>query len=208
MARMKSWMPVMPMSRSSAVEETAAAQEEMVNTILHSAIRLQDYVAQLRAMTGSEAALSREKERVSLPALAEGWREVGQSLCGAKPAAFRCPEVPRLELAVYRGDLDRAVSNLLDNAARYTPAGGAVTLSVTADGETLTIAVEDTGPGFSAEGLARGEQAFYTSDASRPQEGHMGMGLFFTEQTARRHGGCLRLANTEHGARTELILSA
>ena len=49
---------------------------------------------QLRAMTGSEAALSREKERVSLPALAEGWREVGQSLCGAKPAAFaarRCP---------------------------------------------------------------------------------------------------------------------
>ena len=75
---------------------------------------------------------------------------MGQSLCGAKPAAFRCPEVPRLELAVYRGDLDRAVSNLLDNAARYTPAGGAVTLSVTADGETLTIAVEDTGPGFSA----------------------------------------------------------
>ena len=54
-------------------------------------------------MTGSEAALSREKETVSLPALAEGWREVGQSLCGAKPAAFRCPEVPRLELAVYRG---------------------------------------------------------------------------------------------------------
>ena len=181
-------------------------QRESVDAIFRSALRLQDYVAQLRAMTGSEAALSREKERVSLPALAEGWREVGQSLCGAKPAAFRCPEVPRLELAVYRGDLDRAVSNLLDNAARYTPAGGTVTLSVTADGETLTIAVEDTGPGFSAEGLARGEQAFYTSDASRPQEGHMGMGLYFAAQTAKRHGGALRLANTGLGARAELVL--
>ena len=79
------------------------SQRESVDAIFRSALRLQDYVAQLRAMTGSEAALSREKETVSLPALAEGWREVGQSLCGAKPAAFRCPEVPRLELAVYRG---------------------------------------------------------------------------------------------------------
>ena len=181
-------------------------QRESVDAIFRSALRLQDYVAQLRAMTGSEAALSREKERVSLPALAEGWREVGQSLCGAKPAAFRCPEVPRLELAVYRGDLDRAVSNLLDNAARYTPTGGAVTLSVAADGEALTIAVEDTGPGFSAEALARGGQAFYTSDASRPQEGHMGMGLYFAAQTAKRHGGALHLANTGLGARAELVL--
>ena len=181
-------------------------QRESVDAIFRSALRLQDYVAQLRAMTGSEAALSREKEKVSLPTLAEGWREVGQSLCGAKPAAFRCPDVPKLELAVYRGDLDRAVSNLLDNAARYTPAGGTVTLSVTADGETLTIAVEDTGPGFSAEGLARGEQAFYTSDASRPQEGHMGMGLYFAAQTAKRHGGALHLANTGLGARAELVL--
>ena len=181
-------------------------QRESVDAIFRGALRLQDYVAQLRAMTGSEAALSREKETVSLPALAEGWREVGQSLCGAKPAAFRCPDVPKLELAVYRGDLDRAVSNLLDNAARYTPAGGAVTLSVTADGETLTIAVEDTGPGFSPEALARGEQAFYTSDASRPQEGHMGMGLYFAAQTAKRHGGALHLANTGLGARAELVL--
>ena len=181
-------------------------QRESVDAIFRSALRLQDYVAQLRAMTGSEAALSREKETVSLPALAEGWQEVGQSLCGAKPAVFRCPDVPRLELAVYRGDLDRAVSNLLDNAVRYTPAGGAVTLSVTTDGEALTIAVEDTGPGFSAEALARGEQAFYTCDASRPQEGHMGMGLFFAGQTAKRHGGVLRLANTGRGARAELIL--
>ena len=75
-----------------------------------------------------------------------------------------------------------------------------------ADGEALTIAVEDTGPGFSAEALARGGQAFYTSDASRPQEGHMGMGLYFAAQTAKRHGGALHLANTGHGARAELVL--
>ena len=181
-------------------------QRESVDAILRNALRVQDYVAQLRAMTGPDAVPSREKETVALPALAESWWEVGQCLCGAKQVTFRCSEAPRLEVAVYRGDLDRAVSNLLDNAVRYTPAGGTVMLSISAAEGRLTIAVEDTGPGFSVEALARGEQAFYTSDTSRPQEGHMGMGLFFAGQTAKRHGGSLHLVNTEHGARAELVL--
>lgn len=181
-------------------------QRESVDAILRSALRVQDYVVQLRAMTGPETVPSREKETVALPALAESWREVGQCLCGAKQVTFRCSEAPRLEVAVYRGDLDRAVSNLLDNAVRYTSAGGTVTLSVSAAEGLLTIAVEDTGPGFSDEALVRGACAFYTSDDSRPQDGHMGMGLYFAEQTARRHGGSLRFTNTGHGARAELIL--
>ncbi len=182
-------------------------QREMAGAILHSALRLQDYVAQLRAMTGRDMAPGREREAVSLEDLVDGWRGIGQSLCAGKQIAFQCPAAPALSLTVDRASLDRAVSNLLDNAARYTPAGGAVSLAVSADEKALTIAVEDTGPGFSPEALARGEQAFYTSDASRPQEGHMGMGLFFAGQTARRHGGVLRLSNTGHGGRAELTLS-
>ena len=95
---------------------------------------------------------------------------------------------------------------MLDNAVRYTPVGGQITLTAFREGDRLTIAVEDSGPGFSLEALARGEQAFFTSDASRPQEGHMGMGLYFAGQAAKRHGGSLRLANTEQGARAELVL--
>ena len=98
------------------------------------------------------------------------------------------------------------MSNLLDNAVRYTPAGGEITLRASSAGNQVIIAVEDTGPGFSPEALVRGEQAFYTSDASRRQEGHMGMGLFFAGQTAGRHGGSLRLSNAERGGRAELIL--
>ena len=182
-------------------------QREMADAILHSALRLQDYVAQLRAMTGRDMSPGREREAVSLEDLVDGWRGIGQSLCAGKQIAFQCPAAPALSLTVDRASLDRAVSNLLDNAARYTPAGGAVSLAVSADEKTLTITVEDTGPGFSPEALARGEQAFYTSDASRPQEGHMGMGLFFAGQTARRHGGALHLSNTGHGGRAELTLS-
>ena len=189
-----------------AEDSLPAAQEEMVNTILHSAIRLQDYVAQLRVMTAEGAEADQKKETADLEDLICGWRGIGQSLCAAKQIRFQCPSVPKLELSVYRTSLDRAVSNLLDNAVRYTPAGGEISLTILREGNRLNIAVEDSSPGFSPEALARGEQAFFTSDASRPQEGHMGMGLFFAGQTARRHEGSLRLANTEYGGRVELIL--
>ena len=187
-------------------EALTTDQRESVEAILRSALRVQDYVDQLRAVAGSAGPANREKACIALPELAAGWQELGRSLCAAKQVIFLGAEVPQLDVSVYREDLDRAVSNLLDNAVRYTPAGGTVRLSVSAAAGVVTIAVEDTGPGFSAEALSRGACAFYTSDASRPQEGHMGMGLYFAEQTARRHGGSLELHNMDHGARAELIL--
>ena len=181
-------------------------QRESVDAIFRSALRLQDYVAQLRAMTAEGAEADQKKETTDLEDLVSGWRGIGQSLCAAKQIRFQCSSVPKLELSVYRTSLDRAVSNLLDNAVRYTPAGGEISLTMLREGNWLTVAVEDSGPGFSLEALARGEQAFFTSDASRPQEGHMGMGLYFAGQAAKRHDGSLRLANTEQGARAELVL--
>ena len=178
-------------------------QQEMVDAILRSAVRLQEYAGQLRAMTLPDAA-PEVRETVALDALAEGWKGIGQSLCAVKQIDFVCDPVPAVEAEVYRASLDRAVSNLLDNAVRYTSPGGQVSLAVSAEGNAVIIAVEDTGPGFSAEALAKGEEAFFTSDASRPQEGHLGLGLFFARQTARRHGGTLELANTGRGAKVTL----
>lgn len=184
-------------------DQLEPAQQEMVDAILRSAVRLQEYTAQLRAMTLSDAA-PEAKESVTLDALAESWKEIGQSLCAGKQIDFVCDPVPAVEAEVYRASLDRAVSNLLDNAARYTPPGGQISLAVSAEQNSIAIAVEDTGPGFSAEALAKGGEAFFTSNASRPQEGHLGLGLFFARQTARRHGGTLELANTGRGAKVTL----
>lgn len=184
-------------------DQLEPAQQEMVDAILRSAVRLQEYTAQLRAMTLPDAA-PEAKESVTLDALAESWKEIGQSLCAGKQIDFVCDPVPAVEAEVYRASLDRAVSNLLDNAARYTPPGGQISLAVSAEQNSIAIAVEDTGPGFSAEALAKGGEAFFTSNASRPQEGHLGLGLFFARQTARRHGGTLELANTGRGAKVTL----
>ena len=182
------------------------AQRERVDAILRSAGRIRDYMEQLRALTAAQAAQEAGRESVELSALAEGWADAGRDLCAPRGLDFSLDCPASRPCALCRAEVDRAVLNLLDNAARFTPAGGAVRLSAYMEGDVLTVAVEDSGPGFSPEALARAGRGFYTGDASRPREGHMGMGLTFARQTARRHGGTLELSNTGRGARAALTL--
>ena len=183
------------------------AQRERVDAILRSAGRIRDYMEQLRALTaaGGPAEVG-GRATAELSALAEGWAAAGRGLCAPRGLRFSLDCPASRPCTLFRSELDRAVLNLLDNAARFTPEGGAVRLSAYVEEAVLTVAVEDSGPGFSPEALARAGRGFYTGDASRPREGHMGMGLTFARQTARRHGGTLELSNTGRGARAALTL--
>lgn len=158
---------------------------------------------QLRALTaaGGPGGGGADRATAELSALAEGWAAAGRGLCAPRGLRFSLDCPASRPCTLFRSELDRAVLNLLDNAARFTPPGGAVRLSAYVEEAVLTVAVEDSGPGFSPEALARAGRGFYTGDASRPREGHMGMGLTFARQTARRHGGTLELSNTGRGAR-------
>jgi two-component system heavy metal sensor histidine kinase CusS len=82
----------------------------------------------------------------------------------------------------------RAVSNLVDNAVRFTPDGGRITISLTANREETEITVEDTGCGVAAEHLPRIFDRFYRADASRSSEG-TGLGLALVKSIADLHGG-------------------
>ena len=66
-------------------------------------------------------------------------------------------------------------------------------------GDVYKRQVRDTGPGFTPEALAKGMQPLYTGEKSRPQDGHMGLGLTFAADVARRHGGALALRNAAGG---------
>ena len=126
-----------------------------------------------------------------LSALAEGWAAAGRGLCVPPRLRFSLDCPASRPCTLFRSELDRAVLNLLDNAARFTPPGGAVrTVGACGGGRTH----RGRGGHWSRllpEALARAGRGLYTGDASRPQEGHMGMGLTFARQTARRHGGTL-----------------
>ena len=85
--------------------------------------------------------------------------------------------------------IQRMLSNLLDNAIKYTPSGGAVTVSVSENDErNVVIAVEDTGIGISPNDLPRIFERFYRCDESRSRPG-IGLGLSLARAIARAHGG-------------------
>jgi signal transduction histidine kinase/ligand-binding sensor domain-containing protein/DNA-binding response OmpR family regulator len=96
------------------------------------------------------------------------------------------------------GHLDRVISNLLSNALKFTPAGGAVRVSVDADGDHARIAVRDSGPGIAAAELGRVFDRFFR--AGRPTEHGepgTGIGLALAKQLVDLHGGSLTVQSEE-----------
>ncbi len=84
--------------------------------------------------------------------------------------------------------IQRAVSNILDNALKYNKEGGSVTVSIHGDESWVTLDVKDTGPGISARDLPRIFDRFYRGDQSRPRGG-TGLGLTLARAICRAHGG-------------------
>ena len=95
-----------------------------------------------------------------------------------------------------RTELLSAVSNLVSNAVRYTPAGGRIEVEWREQGDELVLSVRDTGPGIAPEHLPRLSERFYRVDRSRSREtGGTGLGLAITKHVAQRHGGALRITS-------------
>jgi two-component system sensor histidine kinase MprB len=91
-------------------------------------------------------------------------------------------------------DLERAVGNLLDNAAKWSPAEGVVEVTV-ADGE---VVVRDRGPGIAVEDLPHVFDRFYRAPTARGMPGS-GLGLAIVRRVADAHGGEVEAAPAEGG---------
>ncbi|VVJ22570.1 Two-component system sensor histidine kinase [Amycolatopsis camponoti] len=106
----------------------------------------------------------------------------------------------------HAGRLERVLRNLVDNAQRH--AKSRVTITLTASGGESVLTVEDDGPGIPAEQRERVFDRFVRLDEDRAREddGGSGLGLAIAAEIARTHGGTLRVANSEPGARLELRL--
>ncbi len=87
-----------------------------------------------------------------------------------------------------RASLLRVVSNLLDNAIKFSPAGGTVRVAAADEGALVALSVTDDGPGIKEQNLPRVFERFYKGDASRAEPG-VGLGLAIVKHLVRAHGG-------------------
>ncbi len=99
------------------------------------------------------------------------------------------------------GDRDlllQAVANLLDNAIKFSPEGGSVTLSARATAEALEVTVADSGPGLTPEDRRHAGERFFRADKARATPGS-GLGLSLVQAVAHLHNGELYLDDAMPG---------
>jgi two-component system, OmpR family, heavy metal sensor histidine kinase CusS len=89
---------------------------------------------------------------------------------------------------------DRALSNLLDNALRFTPDGGKITIATETKPDRTELAVEDTGCGIPPQHLPHVFDRFYRTDSSRSSQG-TGLGLALVKSITDLHGGSVEVAS-------------
>jgi signal transduction histidine kinase len=96
---------------------------------------------------------------------------------------------------------EEAICNLLDNAVKYTPCGGKITVEVRNYEMFSAVRVTDTGPGISEEEQAKIFGRFYRSHNVYQMEG-LGIGLYLTRQIAENQGGYIKVESTPGGGST------
>ena len=186
-----------------AEDALSADQQTQVEAILRGTDRAQQYLAALRTACAPPATGETFPSHTLVSELAE----TARALCAPAGVQLILNEQWQGTLCAAQCDLLRAAENLLDNAVRYTPRGGTVTLLVTKEKQDFILRVTDTGPGFTPEALAKAGEMLYT-DAARSDAAHQGLGLYFARKVAQSHGGVLVLSNlpAAHGACAELRL--
>jgi two-component system sensor histidine kinase MprB len=173
-------------------------RENLLRDVSEQLIEMSALVAELVELArGDEKAADPEDVRLDLVA-AEAIERTRRNRPGV---TFK----PQLEESFVRGvpsTIERAVSNLLDNAAKWSPPGGEVDVIVR-NGE---VAVRDRGPGIADEDVPFVFDRFYRAPSARSMPGS-GLGLAIVRQVAEAHGGTVCVETpTDGGTRMRLTL--
>ena len=157
-------------------------------TIADGAKQMSRLTGDLLLLAGAERSLERELFAVDLAAVV---RKLVGEYRGRFAAAGIALTAGTIEPATVYGNPDqigRILANLVENALRYTPAGGEVRLECKRQGGEIHVAVIDNGVGIAPENLERIFERFWRADPARSPKG-AGLGLSIARALARRHGG-------------------
>ena len=173
---------------------SASEYREVLTSSLEDVERLIRLAEDLLLLSRSTVGPETPRERVELEPFALEVFDVGVRLAQGTGVSVRLNDVTP---ATVRGDalaLRRAALNLIENAVKYTPAGGKVELSLTTDGGHASLAVQDTGIGIAPADADRIFEPFVRLDAARAREtGGTGLGLAIARAIVVAHGGTLTL---------------
>lgn len=180
-------------------DRSSAEYQELLADVAEEATALSDLVNQLLLLAEGDAErLKPGKGAVPLADLAARAADMFQGVADQRGVTLT---VARADSVAVRGDaahVRQVIHNLLDNALKFTPAGGRVDMEVCATAGSAVLSVRDTGIGIAAADLPHVCDRFFRADRARPREGEAkgtGLGLSICQTIVTAYGGRLAVAS-------------
>ncbi|MGD9077847.1 MAG: heavy metal sensor histidine kinase [Desulfobacterales bacterium] len=186
-----------PITRIRGISEvslsTGASEKEyekMAASTVEECDRLLDMINTMLVISRTEAGVNKlDAKELDIGAVVRDACELFRSSAEDKDVRLVCDVSGNFSVSGDNRLIQRMIANLLDNAIKYTPAGGSVEVTVsTGNDNAVAIEVKDTGIGISEKEMPRIFERFYRCDPSRSEAG-IGLGLSFARAIARAHGG-------------------
>jgi signal transduction histidine kinase len=204
-----------PMARLRGIAESAlaSADPETLRGALADCLEESDRIVAMlntlmdisEAETGTMAIRS---EPTDIAGLVQQAVELYEDLADEHGLTIRTNTPPDLVVPLDRNRMRQVLANLLDNAVKYTPGGGSIEISASAETGWVTVAVADTGIGIPPQELPHIWDRLYRGDKSRSTRG-LGLGLSLVRAIVEAHGGQVHASSTPGvGSQFELRLPA
>lgn len=173
-------------------------REKMERQLFHLSRLVEDLLDISRI---SEGKISMQKERIALSTILQSAIEASETNLEAGGHRFVIDEPAEpIWLEADHTRMAQVVANLLNNAAKYTPDGGTITLSAAREGGQVAIRVRDNGVGIPLEMQSRIFQIFAQIEDHRKQAaGGLGIGLALVRQIVALHDGSIEVASEGEG---------
>ena len=173
------------------VDQIGSALEET-----HRLSRIVENLLIISRLDAGEACI--EKVPLDLGELVSSTADQMRLLAEEKSVSLRCDVSQDVWIEGDKARLKQVIVNLTDNAIKYTPAGGQVTIAVRSTEAGALLAVADTGVGISAEALPHVFERFYRTDKARSRDsGGAGLGLAIVKSICSAHNAEIRVLSTE-----------
>ncbi|PWH17107.1 MAG: hypothetical protein DDG60_03010 [Anaerolineae bacterium] len=179
--------------------DTPEAQRQAAQIIYDESARLHRLALDLLDLARLDSGLADFKhDPLDLNALARSAAERFERRAQAAGVQLHLQLTPLPSLAGDGDRLAQVLDNLLDNALKFTPAGGQVTLSTLQRGETIELRIQDNGAGIPPQALPHIFERFYQADPSRQNsKSHgAGLGLSIAKEIITAHGGTISAQST------------
>ena len=190
-------------------ESAPGQQRQFAETIVHNARRMQRLVDDLLDLSRIESGGWRPNpDTLELSGvIRDAWEPMAEAAQRQGVILSVSPETERARVWADAEALRQVLTNLFDNAVRYTPSGGQLTVTTQTETHRTSIVVSDTGTGIPAEHLPRIFERFYRVDPARSRDqGGTGLGLAIVKHLVEAHGGQVT-AESNLGRGTTIRLS-